>query len=170
MLKQLSKYLPFGVLLGNIVPRQAPDGDHMYNRRLLAYWSIGFTVYWSHLILAVYVFALYKAQASDAAIISAFLAVPGTIAGMNVWKYLRAAEKDDELKNGKPVGGPSVAISNSTVTVAPGPRDEGTGRSEGQTVQDGVSPEGRDTVQRQPSSGSGTSSGEGQAPSDVATS
>lgn len=82
-----------------LLPTQSPEGDQLYNRRKLAYMSIAFTVYWSHLILAVYVFALYKTQPSDAAIIAAFLAVPGTIAGMNVWKYLLASEKEDELKS-----------------------------------------------------------------------
>lgn len=122
-----------------LIPKAGPDNDHMYNRRILAYWSIGFTLYWSHLILAVYVFALYRAQASDAAIIAAFLAVPGTIAGMNVWKYLIAAEKDDELKNVRLNRNLSAFTDNSNTTVASGSCDKGEGSSSGLSIQNGES-------------------------------
>lgn len=166
-MRKLLAYLNIGGLLGLMRPQPAPSDDLLYNRRVLAYYSIAFTVYWSHLILAVYVFALYKAQASDAAIIAAFLAVPGTIAGMNVWKYLIASEKDDELKNGKPVGGPSVTISDSTVTVAAGPRDERPVDGGGQPVQVGAGPGGGNEVEGESSGGLRGGSGEGQDQGDL---
>ena len=81
-----------------LTPQSAPEGDGLFNRRRLAFWGIAFSVYWVHVILLVHVFTIYKAQASDAVIITAFLAVPTSLAGLGFFKYLRAAENDDAFK------------------------------------------------------------------------
>lgn len=75
-------------------PKASPIEDLLFNRRRLAFYGLGFSIYWVHLILLVYVI---KSEA-DAASIIAFLGVPSTIAGLGFYKYLRAAEVDDEHK------------------------------------------------------------------------
>jgi len=80
-----------------LIPKTKCD-DKLFNRRLLAYYGLLFTVYWSHLILLVYVVLAFKHGQADAVIIAAFLGVPGTLAGIGFWKYLQASEKSDEVK------------------------------------------------------------------------
>lgn len=81
-----------------LVPKAAPCDDPLFNRRLLAYYGLIFSVYWNHLVLAAYVYLAKSGVGSDPALI-ALLGVPTTIAGLGFWKYLKAAEKDDDNKS-----------------------------------------------------------------------
>lgn len=80
-----------------LLPRPGGCDDHLFNRRILAYYGLIFTVYWNHLVLGAYIWLALAGVGSDAALI-ALLGVPGTIAGLGFWKYLKAAEKEDEGK------------------------------------------------------------------------
>lgn len=110
MVRDYLKFLSVGAMLKGIVPQIAPDDDPLFNRRRLAYFGLAFSIYWVHLILIVYVWG----PPPDAVSITAFLSVPATLAGLGFYKYLRAAETDDAVKNGT-IG--NVGNSNSSVTV-----------------------------------------------------
>lgn len=77
------------------------EDDKMFNRRLLAYYGLVFSVYWSHLILVVSTILYIMGKPMDAALGVAFLSVPGTLAGLGFWKYLKAAEKEDDKHKNK---------------------------------------------------------------------
>lgn len=85
----------------------AKSDDKMFNRRLLAYYGLVFSVYWSHLILVISTFLYIIGKPMDAALGVAFLGVPGTLAGLGFWKYLKAAEKDDATSNKDKTGSSS---------------------------------------------------------------
>ena len=104
-----------------LLPSVAPDDDPMYNRRKLAYFGLGFSVYWVHLILVVYVFG----PTPDAICITAFLGVPASLAGLGFYKYLKAAEIDDEHKNGKVNSDNTSSPITVTTTVESGQSQEG---------------------------------------------
>lgn len=110
MLQQWTRYFAVSNILKGIIPQTAPEGDPLFNRRRLAYFGLAFSIYWVHLILLVYVFG----PPPDAVSITAFLGVPATLAGLGFYKYLRAAENDDAVKNGS-IG--NIGSSNSSVTV-----------------------------------------------------
>lgn len=95
-----------------LLPKAAPDGDGLFNRRILAYYGLVFTVYWVHLVLAAYIYLAINGVGSDAALV-ALLGVPGTIAGIGFWKYLKASEKEDENKNNSRTT--DISIDNVTV-------------------------------------------------------
>lgn len=80
------------------MPKAGPCDDSLFNRRLLAYYGLVFTVYWNHLVLFSYIYLAKSGVGSDPALI-ALLGVPSTIAGLGFWKYLKAAEKEDDNKN-----------------------------------------------------------------------
>lgn len=131
MWKKYLTYLSIGTMLKSIVPQTAPDDDPLFNRRRLAYFGLVFSIYWVHLILVVYVFG----PVPDAVCITAFLSVPATLAGLGFYKYLRAAENDDAIKNGNNSVTP---VSNSTVTVTvdnkqPNPQEQVTDTGTGQS-------------------------------------
>ena len=81
----------------HLMPKPGPEGDMLFNRRVLAYYGLIFSVYWNHIVLIAYVYLSVKGVGSDAALV-ALLGVPGTLAGLGFWKYLKAAEKEDEVK------------------------------------------------------------------------
>lgn len=108
----------------SLIPYQAPEQDGLFNRRRLAYFGLIFTVYWSHLVLLVYVFG----PPPDAVSITAFLGVPSSIAGMGFYKYLKAAESDDASKTITNVGyssGDRVAFSSTELPNQQNNRVEG---------------------------------------------
>ena len=70
--------------------KRHPD-DHLYNRRLIAYLGLGFSIIWFSMVFWTDVFVSFELGK-----IVAYLGVPATIAGLGFWKYLRAAEKDDD--------------------------------------------------------------------------
>lgn len=78
----------------NYIPT-GKDDDRMFNRRLLAFYGLAFSVYWSHLILILWFFLMVIKREADATVVIAFIGVPGALAGLGFWKYLKAAEKDD---------------------------------------------------------------------------
>ena len=82
-------------LLRKLIPFSKPD-DKLFNRRVLAYYGLIFSVYWVHLILAIFFILMMGEKQADATVIIAFLGVPGTLAGIGFWKYLKACEKDDD--------------------------------------------------------------------------
>src|SRR5688572_10481722 len=118
----------FAILnLSKLIPQIAPDGDPLFNRRRLTYFGLAFSVYWVHLILIVYV---WGPQPADPIIVTAFLGVPATLAGLGFYKYLTAAEKDDAIKSGNNINTSELA---SVVTVTVDNKQSGTDNQNSQT-------------------------------------
>lgn len=71
------------------------ERDILYNRRLLAYYSLLFSAVWSVCIFAAWLLLAYRnGQEIGATDLGVLFGVPGLIAGLNVWKYLEAAKID----------------------------------------------------------------------------
>jgi hypothetical protein len=68
--------------------------DRFYNRRRLAVFVTIYAVLWGGIVLFCDV-----AWGLDAAKVVAYLGFVSTVAGLPVWGYLRASQKDDD--NGK---------------------------------------------------------------------
>lgn len=76
-----------------------PEGkphDKLFNRRLMAYGGLIFSVIWSQEVLLIWAVLVAFGKSPDASVIIALLGVPGSIAGLGFWQYLKAAKKDDE--------------------------------------------------------------------------
>lgn len=116
-----------------LTPRSAPEDDKMFNRRLLAYYGLIFTVYWAHLTLFMYILLLGAGREVDAATVIAFLGVPGSLAGLGFWKYLKAAEKDDD-KQSEDNSGIISSLSNAGLNVESGELEVSTSRTEKLTI------------------------------------
>lgn len=67
-----------------------PD-DPLFNRRLIAYAGLIFSVVWFAMVFWTDVFITFELGK-----VVAYLGVPATIAGLGFWKYLKAAEKGDK--------------------------------------------------------------------------
>lgn len=78
--------------------KDKPD-DKFYNRRLLTYLGIIFSVVWSIAILLIDIWFRYNdGEGFPTAKIIAYLGVPSTLAGLQYWRYAKACEKDDQQK------------------------------------------------------------------------
>lgn len=69
-----------------------PD-DKLFNRRLMAYGGLIFSVVWFVMVFAT---DAWKSETFEVAKIVAYLSVPASIAGLGFWQYLQAAKKDDD--------------------------------------------------------------------------
>lgn len=84
-----------------IIPHSKPD-DPLFNRRLMAYIGILFSILWVSVILAIDVYMSFKLDMQRAEFrfgldrIALYLGVPAGIAGLALWEYLGAAKKVDE--------------------------------------------------------------------------
>ena len=65
--------------------------DHLYWRRLLTLFGLGFSLFWFFMVFWTDVFVTF-----DVAKVIAYLGVPATISGLGFYKYLKACEKDDD--------------------------------------------------------------------------
>lgn len=74
------------------IPRNKPS-DKLFNRRLLAYVGLVFSVFW---FLMVFLTDAWKSDTFEVAKIVAYLGVPASIAGLGFWQYLSAAKRSDE--------------------------------------------------------------------------
>ena len=73
----------------SILPHNHPK-DKLFNRRLMAYAGLIFSVFWFLMVFWTDVFVSF-----DVAKVIAYLGVPAAIAGLGYWSYLKAAQKDD---------------------------------------------------------------------------
>lgn len=83
--------------LWKIIPSRDPE-DQLYNRRLMAYFSLAYCAIWFQQILLLIAFGLWLEVPLDAASITALLGVPTSLSGLGFWKYLEACRKDDNKK------------------------------------------------------------------------
>jgi len=72
------------------LPGHKPD-DKLFNRRLMAYGGLLFSVVWFLMVFWTDVF-----HGFEVAKVIAYLGVPASIATLGFWQYLKAAKKDDE--------------------------------------------------------------------------
>ena len=145
MLPQWTRFFVVSNIFKALIPNQAPEDDTLFNRRRLAYFGLAFSIYWTHLILAVYIWG----PTPDAVCITAFLGVPATLAGLGFYKYLRAAETEDAIKNGN---NSSTPIGNTTVSVTVDNKqpNEGQETTDGTTGQSASSPVTGTDLKRKP--------------------
>lgn len=69
--------------------------DKLYNRRLLAYAGLVFCFFWVTALLANDLILIWFDKDIGVAKVTAYLSVPGMLAGLGFWEYLKAAKKDD---------------------------------------------------------------------------
>lgn len=81
-----------------IKPSRDPD-DQLFNRRLLAYYSLMFTALWSVSVLALWAFLRFYDHDVPATDLTVLFGVPGTITAITTWKYFDGAKTDQILKN-----------------------------------------------------------------------
>lgn len=80
------------------LPSHKPD-DLLYNRRILAYYSLIFSALWSIAVLILWSVLVFRnGQDISAADLGILFGVPAGITGLNVWKYLEAS-KIDQISN-----------------------------------------------------------------------
>ena len=72
-----------------------PD-DKLYNRRLMAYSGLFFSVVWFVSCFCAIVVLAYTGKSLEPATAASLLTVPAALAGLGFWGYLGAAKKDDE--------------------------------------------------------------------------
>jgi len=70
--------------------------DRLKHRRRMAKTMMWFAIVWYWAVLLFDVFS----QNWGAAVVTAYLGVPAALAGLNLWKYLKACEKDDARGDG----------------------------------------------------------------------
>ena len=84
----------------SLFPKKCPE-DQLYNRRLMSYLGLAFSVFWFQEVLILvalgYIFKIHL----DAAVVVALLGVPATLAGLGFWRYLEACKLDDGAQTKK---------------------------------------------------------------------
>lgn len=84
-----------------ITPSRNPE-DQLYNRRLLAYYSLMYTAIWSVLVLALWASLRFHGFEVPATDLTVLFGVPGLITSITTWKYFDGA-KTDQILNAQEV-------------------------------------------------------------------
>ena len=80
-----------------IIPEKQPN-DPLYNRRIMSYLGLGFSIIWFQEVLILIVLGYFFKIELSAATVTALLTVPATLAGLGFFRYLEACKRDDHNK------------------------------------------------------------------------
>jgi len=81
----------------SLIPEKK-DTDQLYNRRLLSYIGLAFSVFWFQEVLIIVALGYFFDTQLAAPVVVALLGVPATLAGLGFWRYLEACKHDDHAK------------------------------------------------------------------------
>lgn len=87
-----------------LIPSKDP-ADQLYNRRLISYFSLGYSAVWFQQVLVIVVMGIWMDRPVDTSLVVALLGVPATLAGLGFYKYLQACKSNDKDQTDPPGDG-----------------------------------------------------------------
>jgi len=84
-------------LIKKIIPEKKND-DPLYNRRIMSYLGLAFSVFWFQEVLIIVALGYFFDTQLAAPVVVALLGVPATLAGLGFWRYLEACKHEDHAK------------------------------------------------------------------------
>lgn len=84
-------------MIKKIIPKKRRN-DQLYNRRLMSYGGLIFSVLWFQQVLLIVAAGYFFEAHITAPVVVALLGVPATLAGLGYWRYLEACKTEDEKR------------------------------------------------------------------------